>query len=171
MLSKGWERSRGLRSGGGVWDAREIYRTKNGGGVSERCTASRGRSGLVPSHFVSCAAVGPVWRFAHLRLDTRAAEQKIIIQTPLPTRTIIAALTRKQYNTRFLSAPQLVSVFLSRCHHSPWMHMTQKAPPGSCGFAPTSLMLSHRNRTPKRRYRPQLRLSYIPQLTNHGYKF
>lgn len=46
--------------------------------------------------------------------------------------------------------------------------MTQKAPPGSCGFAPTLLMLSsHRNRTPKRRYRLPTEVILCPQLTHH----
>ena len=68
---------KGLKNGGGVWDAREIYRRRDRtkyGSVSERCTASKGPE-LAPSHFVSRAGSGAC---VALRPFATAAEQKKI---------------------------------------------------------------------------------------------
>ena len=89
---------KGLKNGGGVWDAREIYRRRDRtkyGSMSERCTASKGPERARPLISFRVRAVEPMWRFAHLQ---GGGTKKINTHPLLSDHPSIATSTRKQYN-------------------------------------------------------------------------
>jgi hypothetical protein len=120
------------------------WRTTGGGKCVRHGGAGTGWS--LSFRFVSCAAVEPVWRFAHFARD----------RTPLPSSdhpAIVHHCKFKENNLDRSINPLCRSIlFLS---HSPWMHMTQKAPLWFFWFAPTRLCHPNSNRRPKRLHRPQ----------------